>query len=261
MKKSFMSLMMFLAANAFAQDVIVKKDGSTIMSKVLEIGTHEIKYKKFSNQEGPTYTIASSDVLAINYEKGGKESFSVTNEKTLTKSAQKQRSGFFTKAGVGLSSVVGSNADTKLKFSYKVGVAYELELAEMFSLIPGLEFITKGFKSDAVEGDINMSYLQIPILVAFKTPVSDKMQFAFKVGPYISYGLFGSDISSYGSRRVNVFDSDYGFERFDAGAIIGISLDFSEGSVGLEYSRGMTKLDSNYNAYHQAFGLVVSYKL
>lgn len=75
-----MYLIVFFAANAFAQDVIVKKDGSTIMSKVLEIGTNEIKYKKFSNQEGPTYTVLSSDVLAINYENGEKETFQVTNE-------------------------------------------------------------------------------------------------------------------------------------------------------------------------------------
>ena len=80
MKKSFMSLIVFLATNAFAQDIIVKKDGSTIMSKVLEIGTSEIKYKKFSNQQGPIYTIARSDVMAINYENGEKESIQLAKE-------------------------------------------------------------------------------------------------------------------------------------------------------------------------------------
>lgn len=80
MKKGFMSLIVFFAANTFAQDIIVKKDGSTIMSKVLEIGTNEIKYKKFSNLEGPTYTILSLDVLAINYENGEKETFQAVNE-------------------------------------------------------------------------------------------------------------------------------------------------------------------------------------
>lgn len=75
-----MSLIVFFAVNAYAQDIIVKKDGTTIMSKVLEIGTSEIKYKKFSNQEGPTYTIANSDVIAINYENGEKESLQVAKE-------------------------------------------------------------------------------------------------------------------------------------------------------------------------------------
>ncbi|MBQ9203762.1 MAG: hypothetical protein IJ155_05935 [Prevotella sp.] len=59
----------------FAQDVIVKHDGSTILSKVTEIGVTEVKYKKFSNQNGPTYSILKSDIQAINYESGEKETF------------------------------------------------------------------------------------------------------------------------------------------------------------------------------------------
>ena len=60
---------------AMAQDVIVKKDGSTILSKVLEVTSSEVKYKKFSNQEGPTYTIEVSELQAINYQNGEKDSF------------------------------------------------------------------------------------------------------------------------------------------------------------------------------------------
>ena len=40
--------------NAFSQDVILKKDNTTILSKVLEVTSTEIKYKKWSNQDGPT---------------------------------------------------------------------------------------------------------------------------------------------------------------------------------------------------------------
>lgn len=60
---------------ASAQDVIVKKDGSTVLTKVLEISTTDIKYKKFSNQNGPTYTIEKSSVMSINYENGDKDLF------------------------------------------------------------------------------------------------------------------------------------------------------------------------------------------
>ena len=34
-----------------------------------------VKYKKFSNQQGPTYTINKSEVMAINYESGDKDTF------------------------------------------------------------------------------------------------------------------------------------------------------------------------------------------
>ena len=64
---------------ASAQDVIVKKDGSTILSKVLEVNETNIKYKKFSNKTGPTYTIGIENVLSVNYENGEKETFDNTS--------------------------------------------------------------------------------------------------------------------------------------------------------------------------------------
>ena len=65
-----------IAGTITAQDVIVKNDQSTVMSKVLEITSTEIKYKKWNNQDGPTYSISRSEVLSINYENGEVEKFS-----------------------------------------------------------------------------------------------------------------------------------------------------------------------------------------
>ncbi len=77
MKKLFIIIFLLVSTGmAMAQDVIVKKDGSTIPSKVEEINNTEIKYKKWSNQEGPTYSISRSEVLSINYENGEVEKFS-----------------------------------------------------------------------------------------------------------------------------------------------------------------------------------------
>ena len=60
---------------ASAQDLIVKKDGSVIHAQVTKIGTSEVEYKKWSNQNGPQYSIAVADILAINYQNGEKEMF------------------------------------------------------------------------------------------------------------------------------------------------------------------------------------------
>ncbi len=85
-------LMLLFAASGYAQDVIVKKDGSTILSKVVEIGSAEVKYKKFSNQDGPMYTILKTEIQAINYENGEKESFSL-QESTAPVPQQPQNFG------------------------------------------------------------------------------------------------------------------------------------------------------------------------
>lgn len=81
MKRVFIwvTLLVTMIVLSNAQDVIVKRDGSTIISKVLEVNTGDIKYKKFSNQGGPTYTIDKAEVMAINYENGEKDVFNVAN--------------------------------------------------------------------------------------------------------------------------------------------------------------------------------------
>lgn len=178
---------------------------------------------------------------------------------TLTMSAQED-SKFTVKVGGGLSSVVGSDADTKTIFSYKVGASYDWGLSEHFSIMPGLEFATKGFKSDGIDGNISMSYLQIPIFAAYKFNISDGKKLVVKAGPYVSYGLFGSDIEWYDGSSTNIFDSDEGFDRFDAGIIAGVSFEFNQFVVGLEYSRGLKKLDSDYSEFNQAYGIVFGYK-
>lgn len=73
---------MFSVTFASAQDVIVKKDGSTIESKVMEVGESEVKYKKYSNQNGPLYTISTRDLQCINYENGSKDTFVSPNNNT-----------------------------------------------------------------------------------------------------------------------------------------------------------------------------------
>ncbi len=80
MKKVFLLLALLACINTNAQDVIVKKDGSTILSKVLEVNPEDVKYKKFSNKTGPTYTIRKSEILSINYENGEKDLFDNSTE-------------------------------------------------------------------------------------------------------------------------------------------------------------------------------------
>ena len=75
LKHIALSVMCMTGSYASAQDLIVKKDGSVIQAKVIKIGTSEVEYKKWSNQDGPQYSIAISDILAINYKNGEKETF------------------------------------------------------------------------------------------------------------------------------------------------------------------------------------------
>ena len=85
MKKLFSVITVFLlvALLAKGQDIVVLKDGSTIKAKVLEINKEDVRYKKYSNLDGPTYTISKFDIFSINYEKGEKDLFSTNNVSVL----------------------------------------------------------------------------------------------------------------------------------------------------------------------------------
>jgi len=71
-----------LTGTVLSQDVILKKDNTTILSKVLEVTSTEIKYKKWSNQDGPTYSISRTEVTSINYQNGDVDRF--TNNTVAT---------------------------------------------------------------------------------------------------------------------------------------------------------------------------------
>ena len=77
MKKVFTSfvLVIFLLPLCFSQDVITKKTGEDIQAKILEVGQTDIKYKKFDNLDGPSFTITKSDVLMVRYSNGTKDIF------------------------------------------------------------------------------------------------------------------------------------------------------------------------------------------
>jgi len=90
MTKSIFTLLAFIAINitVFSQDVITLKAGEDIQAKILELNTTEIKFKKFDNQTGPTFTILKSTVLMVRYENGTKDIFNQTEElKTESKTS------------------------------------------------------------------------------------------------------------------------------------------------------------------------------
>ncbi|OFY85476.1 MAG: hypothetical protein A3F72_09880 [Bacteroidetes bacterium RIFCSPLOWO2_12_FULL_35_15] len=83
MKKILTLFAIFLLISSInkAQDTIIKINGDTVLAKILEINSTEIKYKKFNFQDGPTYVENKSEIKQITYSNGLKEVFSVKEQK------------------------------------------------------------------------------------------------------------------------------------------------------------------------------------
>ena len=58
-----------------AQDIIVKRDGSIIKAKVLELTETSVLYKNHANLDGPTYSLNIGNILSLTYENGEMETF------------------------------------------------------------------------------------------------------------------------------------------------------------------------------------------
>jgi TM2 domain-containing membrane protein YozV len=74
-KVSAITICIAFSVTVFAQDIIILKNGNDIQAIVLEVGTDDVKYKKFDNQNGPNYTLKKSDIFMIRYENGSKDVF------------------------------------------------------------------------------------------------------------------------------------------------------------------------------------------
>ena len=77
MKKTILLLVAALCGvlTAAAQDLIVKTDATKVEAKVTEITPDAVRYKRFSNPDGPTYVLPVADIDYIQYANGEKERF------------------------------------------------------------------------------------------------------------------------------------------------------------------------------------------
>ena len=79
MKRLIITLICMLSVvmSLSAQDLIVKMDNTNIEAKVTEISAEQIRYKKWTNVDGPTYVLPIVDINYIQFVNGSKEVFNI----------------------------------------------------------------------------------------------------------------------------------------------------------------------------------------
>lgn len=80
MKKLTLSLLLLLCGNlaAQAQDIIVKINADSIRARILEISPENVRYKRASNPDGPTYVLPVAQISSIVYANGERDIFNET---------------------------------------------------------------------------------------------------------------------------------------------------------------------------------------
>ena len=71
------------------QDTIVFRNKTTTLAKIKEVGLMEVKYKLFSNLDGPDYVIPKIEIFTINYKNGMIDTFKLDNMDLLGRNLNK----------------------------------------------------------------------------------------------------------------------------------------------------------------------------
>lgn len=150
-------------------------------------------------------------------------------------------------------------SDNKGLFVGKIGFGAEIPVSQNFSVMPSLELAMKGGKYEAkndyetTSDKLNVTYLQIPVMAAYRLSLNDRLNMTLKAGPYFAYGLSGNmkiteDNINNGTEteKIDIFsDKEMGgkaADRFDVGGILGVDFEYHHFVVGAELECGFTDM-------------------
>lgn len=77
MKALISFCLLFAGITAQAQDTIYKRNREVIQAKIAEISSTEVKYKRYTMQDGPLFVISRDEVQKIKFANGVVDSFAV----------------------------------------------------------------------------------------------------------------------------------------------------------------------------------------
>lgn len=148
------------------------------------------------------------------------------------------------KGGVNASNFYGSELnDNNAKIGFNIGLSADYDFAYNMGIQTGLFYTTKGFKfkQSISEFTSNLVYLQIPVHLAYKIDVTPGTRVFLHGGPYLAYGVGGSNSFKLGRDEISpskVF-GDNGLKSFDAGLGIGAGIELGQLFFDLGWDAGL----------------------
>ena len=122
-----------ISKNINAQDKIFLKSGDKIEAKITEVNIDNIKYKNFSNPNGPVFTIPKKDINKVVYENGESDIFKEEGFRRIRINADVLA---FTYNGPISASYERLNESGK--FGYEIPINIHMTEGEFYGLTTGL---------------------------------------------------------------------------------------------------------------------------
>ena len=170
---------------------------------------------------------------------------------------QAQDLKFGAKAGLNLANLTGDVEDASMKPGFHVGGFVEIKFSDKLALQPELLYSLQGAKteynysfsdmmSESYESKVNLSYINIPVMVKFYPVEKLFLEAGPQVGFLVSakskdeYSITMGGTTTSGSEDVDVKDS---FKSIDFGFNIGAGYEFTENLfANVRYNIGLSNI-------------------
>lgn len=155
------------------------------------------------------------------------------------------------------------------KLGFSIGATIEHDITNGFYLQSGLTFTTKGAKHKSHEywiggtnppitytkTTINQTYLQLPLMVAYKVQINQDMKAFLRIGAHVAYGIGGKTTEkeeTKGADRPDETNKESSFgseklERFDFGLGSGIGFEYQRYVISLNYELGLRDISYKHD--------------
>lgn len=179
-----MTFGMVFVQSAQAQDLIITKKSERIDVKILKVSDSEVEYKKTSNPDGPTFTLATSKISSIMYANGEVHKF------TQPSISRKKKRGSFDRsimAGFIINETMAIEPNNFQGGGLDFGINDIIEFNYFIGFYPGTHF-------SAVSNDIYHSVsisFPMPIIIKANFDINERHTselFAF-AGPDFAFGI------------------------------------------------------------------------
>jgi hypothetical protein len=206
--------------------------------------------------------------------------------------AQAQKSSVILKGGVNLANISNSENgdvnDARMLTTWHAGGVIDIALLDVLSIQPGIFYTNKGIKTErnlpllgTTTTTFNPQYLELPLNLVFKAPISKTSRFFAGAGPYVAMGVAGKYKvkSDLGSNEYDIeFNDDdpltqeqedagaYKVRKFDYGVNVLAGLELDRFVISANYGLGLAKIyaadDNNDNDKnkHRVFSVSVGIK-
>ena len=81
-------ILLCIAVSLFATDIIILKNSTRIDAVIQEVSQSEVKYKKASNPNGPSFILSTSEIISIVYDNGDVQTFTDNQQQSYDNNQQ-----------------------------------------------------------------------------------------------------------------------------------------------------------------------------